>query len=124
MSVRVEVEELQARIAEFGPVAFLTTVGSDSRPHVVSVKVEDFEGALVVGAGRTTAGNAETNPRVTLLWPAKGDGDYCLIVDGIGVVREAGPDLQLAITPARAVLHRLAGAAGSGPSCVSVLDEP
>jgi hypothetical protein len=126
MSVKVELEDLQARLAEYGPVAFLVTVGDDSRPHVVSVRVQLDDGELVTGAGRTTAGNIGARPDATLLWPSPPGGDYGLIVDGPARVRDAdgeGEGQEALIEPVRAVLHRLADAAGTGPGCVTILDQ-
>ena len=69
----VEHAELEARIAEFGQRAFLVTVGTDPRAHVVSASVACVDGRLVVGAGRRTRANLEQNPAVVLLWPAAPD---------------------------------------------------
>jgi hypothetical protein len=117
MSVPVALAELAARITEFGPVAYLVTVGADPVPHMVSVAVAWQGDVLVVAAGQRTRTNAATNPGVSLLWPALASGAYSLIVDGAAV----GTDDHLEITPARAVLHRVVGAAGDGPGCVPVL---
>jgi hypothetical protein len=117
MSVPVELGELQQRLEEYGPFAFLVTVGDEGRPHVVSVSVALDGGVLNAGAGRTTSGNIAANPTVSLVWPARPGDDYCLIVDGAAEV--AGE--TAAVDPTRAVLHRVAGAAGDGPSCITVL---
>jgi len=123
MSVSVELADLQERLSEYGPIAFLITVGDTGSPHVVSVRVGWQDGHLVVGAGRTTAANATANPAVTAVWPAIGGGDYCLIVDGTGRIEGADDERQLRIEPVRAVLHRVASAGTDGPSCVTVLDQ-
>lgn len=122
MSVRVELDELRGRVDEHGPVAFLTTMG-EARPHIVSVEVRWAGDVLRVQAGTTTAANAGSRPAVSLLWSASPGGEYALIVDGHATVDGAGgsgPGV-LTIRPERAVLHRLAGAPGDGPSCVTVL---
>ncbi len=122
MSVAVDLAELSERVAELGPMAFLVTVGSGDRAHVVSVTA-DIEGeTLTAGAGRTTAANVAARPGVTMLWPARPGGDYCLIVDGLGRVDGAGADARIVVEPARAVLHRVAQAPADLPSCVTVLD--
>ena len=117
MSVPVELGELQERLEEYGPVAFLVTVGDDARPHIVSVSIAPDGDVLTAGAGRTTARNIGSNPTVSLVWAAHPAGDYCLIVDGGATV--VGETVE--VRPTRAVLHRLAGAAGDGPSCITVL---
>ncbi|HZT64667.1 MAG TPA: pyridoxamine 5'-phosphate oxidase family protein [Acidimicrobiales bacterium] len=118
MSVAVGLTELKERSQEFGPVAFLVTVGADGCPHTVSVTVSWNGDALVVGAGRRTAENVAARPDVTLLWAAPPQGPYCLIVDGKA---QAAGDEALAIEPVGAVLHRLADADQELPSCVKVL---
>ena len=111
MSMTVELAELEARIAEFGPRAFLVTVGTDPRAHVVSASVSYVDGRLVVGAGRRTRANLEQNPAVVLLWPGAPDTRLSLIVDGIvDDVHDqlAEPDNDLSVQPLAAVLHRIA----------------
>lgn len=119
MSIAVDLADLADRIAEYGPVAFLVTVGGVG-PHVVSVGATLEDGQLTCGAGRTTAANAREQPAVTLLWPGSPAGEYCLLVDGDAVIDGDGD--RLLVAPRRAVLHRLHGAPGEGPSCVTVLD--
>lgn len=114
----VDLEKLHERVAEYGPVAFLVTVGGDDRPHVVSVPVELDGAAVVAGAGSTTSANAGAHPSVSLVWPAAPGGDYCLIVDGPARVGDG----RLVVDPVRAVLHRIAGAPADLPSCVTILD--
>ena len=118
MSVRVELEELQAAIASAGDAAFLLSV-RDDRPHVVSAVVSWEGDELVTAAGSRPSSN------VTLLWPAAGQ-DYALIVDG--TARVDGDRLR--ITPTRAVWHRSELAspasghgddAGDEPRCRTVL---
>jgi hypothetical protein len=118
MSVPVDLEGLSERIAEFGPAAFLVTVG-DNGPHVVSVVIEQStDGALVAAAGRRTRANIAARPVVTLLWPAAPGGSYSLLVDGTATV--AGDEGPTAVAPTKAVLHRVADATGSGPTCLPV----
>src|SRR5437899_3155437 len=82
MSVSVALTALADRVAEFGPVAHLVTVGDSGTPHVVSVAVGWDGDDLTAGAGTKTAHNAGARPQVTLLWPAHPGGAYSLIVDG------------------------------------------
>jgi hypothetical protein len=122
MSVAVSLEQLHARVAEFGERAYLTTVGSDGRSHVVSVRATVDGDRVLVRAGRTSAANVAVNPAVTLLWAAPADGPYCLIVDGGATVLE-GEDGETEICPTRAVLHRMVGASPDLPSCIP-LEQP
>lgn len=122
MSIAVDLADLADRLAEYGPVAFLVTVGGDGSPHVVSVGASLEDGRVVCGAGRTTAANARERSAVTVLWPGGPTGDYSLLVDGDAAVERGDEGDQVLVTPRRAVLHRLQGAAGDGPACVTVLD--
>jgi Pyridoxamine 5'-phosphate oxidase len=119
VSIAVDTRALSDRLAQFGAHAFLTTVSDDQRPHVVSVTVALEGDRLVTSVGRHTGANLAARPAATFLWsPADADPDYSLIVDGTAIdVRGEGP---VALEPTRAVLHRVAGAAGEGPTCVAV----
>jgi len=117
MSVSVSVDDLREEVARVGSTAFALTAGADGHPHVVSVAVSWDGDRLTFAAGNTTRGNVAANPRTSLLWSALDGEDYSLIVDGAGEVR----DDIVEVAPDRAVLHRLADAAGDGPSCVKIL---
>jgi hypothetical protein len=121
VSVAVALEELRARSAEFGAVAFLLTVAADKRPHVVSVNVAWEDGTLVAGAGRTTSANVAGQPTVSMLWSPPAGGEYSLIVDGTAEAQERDEARVVVIRPSRAVLHRVANAPDDGPSCITVL---
>lgn len=119
MSEAVPVEALQHRIAEFGSGAFLITVNAEMLGHVVSVAPRVEDGCLMLAVGHTTRANLATNPSVTLLWPRSPDGAYGLIVDGLAT-KESVDDREVAVTPTRAVLHRLVDPIGDGPGCLPV----
>ena len=117
VSVAVSLEQLHARVSEFGEHAYLTTLGSDGRAHVVSVHATVDGDRVRVRAGRTSTANVGVNPAVTLLWAAPVDGPYCLIVDGDGTIPDEGEG-ETEIRPTRAVLHRVIGASHDLPSCI------
>jgi hypothetical protein len=121
VSEQVDLEALGERLADYGDRAYLLTVGDDQTPHAVSVHVELRDGHLVTSVGRRTGANLAQRPTATLLWPPTGpDGAYSLIVDGTAVAPVGeGP---LSVEPTAAVLHRVAGAAGDGPTCLPVTD--
>jgi hypothetical protein len=121
VSVKVALDELRERSAEFGAVAFLLTVTDDRRPHVVSVEVAWEHDELVAGAGRTTSANVARQPTVSMLWSPPAHGDYSLIVDGTAEAQERDEATVVVIRPSRAVLHRVANAAGDGPSCITLV---
>ena len=69
MSVKVDLGELAAKIAEFD-VAYLVTVSDEGRAHVLSVWPEITDDGIVVdGVGRHTQANAAAHPDVTLVFP-------------------------------------------------------
>ena len=114
---------LEDRIAEFGPAAYLVTVGDDGRPHVVSVAVTVAPGpspVLSATAGRSTRANLAARPALTLLWPAASGGAYSLLVDGVAQTGADADGRPIVVAPASAVLHRVADAAGEGATCLPV----
>jgi hypothetical protein len=115
MSIKVELDELRAKIEALRGDAFLVTVSDDGRPHTVAVRARWEGDELVVPAGRTTLANAHSRPLVALLWPPPAPGEYSLIVDA--TVTNADGDVHL--QPTRAVLHR--PAPGGGSDCQTVL---
>ena len=121
MSVAVAIEALREKIAEFGPTAYLVTVGADANAHVVSVRVHMVGDRIGVAAGRTSRANARVNSGATLLWPAAAGQPYSLIVDGQAETSDAD-DGEFVIDQTRAVLHRVADATQDVPSCVPIED--
>lgn len=115
----VALEELAARVVEYGPHPYLITAGGQGNPHVVSVTARMTDDHLVVEAGNTSRANVAASGAATLLWPAAPGGDYSLIVDGAGDVPDTGAR-ALVLRPTRAVLHRVAGASADLPSCVRI----
>jgi hypothetical protein len=121
VSVAVSLQQLHERIEACGPRAFLVTVSEGGDAHVVSVVVRRDGDALAFDAGRTSRANLAARPMATLLWPSRSldDGEYSLIVDGDGMVDADGDGVV--VHPTAAVLHRIAGSAGGGPSCIRVM---
>src|SRR4051794_33391258 len=70
MSVAVEIAKLGEQVAAFGPVALVVTVAAGGGPHIVSAPVGLADEELVADVGRTTSGNVEQTPTVSLVWPA------------------------------------------------------
>ena len=119
MTEKVDLAGLPARIDEYGPAAYLVTVGEGGAPHVVSVTVERAGTTLRLAAGNTSRRNAGVNPVITLLWPAEPDGQYSLLVDGRCAAGDGeSADGVLEIEPTSAILHRVAS--GQGPTCLPV----
>ena len=125
VSVLMAMERLRKQISRRGNVAFLITVGTDGRPHSVSVEVSWLDDELVMGAGNVSLANAKERPLVSLLWPTKQSKSYSLIVNGT-VTSATGTgtgDNRITVTPTRAVLHRSiepASVSAGDRSCASV----
>jgi hypothetical protein len=119
MSVKVELGELAATLADFDS-GYLVTVSDDGRSHVLSVWAEPTgDGLVVEGVGRHTQANAVVHPDVTLVFPPLQSGGYTLLVDGRATV----DDTTVTIVPATAILHRAAVAPDGrrvGSDCVDV----
>jgi hypothetical protein len=113
VSVPVDLAALRSTAAALGDEALLVTVTEGATPHVVSVVVRWVDGRITGGAGRRTASNVAAHPTASIVWPTPADGAYRLIVDGDATV--AGDTVT--VTPTFAVLHRVAGADGDGPTC-------
>jgi len=118
VSVPVLLDDLKARLDEFGSVAFLVTTNDDQSSHVVSAVVEIDGDALVVPVGRTTRANASRRPTVSVLWPPDPGGAFSLIVDGTATT--SADDGPLHVIPKGAILHRMAGRTDEGPTCLPV----
>lgn len=109
MSIHVPLDDLAETLRGFGG-AYLVTVGSDRRAHIVAVTPVLGEAGLRLGPpGRTTWRNVESNSAVSLVWPPVEPGGHSLIVDGTG----SRSDGELFVRPTRAVLHRPAPAAAA-----------
>ena len=116
MSVPVELGELGGHVEERGFVAYLLTTGDDGRPHSVAVAFEVGDDGFRCDGGNRTAGNAAARPLVSLLWPARTERDYSLIVDGDATVAGTGDDRRIVVRPTRAVLHRPASPGNPRPT--------
>jgi hypothetical protein len=116
MSIPVEIDDLAAAMEDYG-WAYLLTVRSEHRPHVIAVTPEWADDQLVMPVGRRTASNATEHPSISLCFPPIEPGGYSLIVDGVAEV-DADPDL-VRLRPSTAVLHRPApeGFSGSPTGC-------
>lgn len=123
MSVLVGLEALREQIDNFGPQAFVVTVSPQGTPHVVSAVLRLRGDELAAEVGRTSRANAAAHPAVALVWSPGAGGEYSLIIDGTAAVGGDGGEGAGTVTiqPTAAVLHRMAGAPGDGPSCVPVL---
>jgi hypothetical protein len=125
MNIEVALGKLRTAISERGAGAYVLTVSDDGAPHSVHQDVQWDGAALVADVGARTAANASARPRVSLLFPLRNEGDYSLIVDGMGVIERGQQGPRLRVSPTRAVFHRAGPPAdptsSCGADCVPVL---
>jgi hypothetical protein len=119
MSIAVPLEKLRAALEERGNIAYLLTVSDEARPHAVHIPVCWEGDRLVAEIGKRSAANAAARPSVSLLSPARAEGDYSLIVDGTAEIASLRDGQRLLITPAKAVLHRPAAVPDPASSCAA-----
>lgn len=82
---------------------FLVTTASGGGPHVGVVDAAlDGSAVVVRGAGPRSRANLAANHAVTLLWPAVGEEERNLILDG--TARVDGD--VVVVSPTKAILHR------------------
>jgi hypothetical protein len=125
MSTSVTPASLEAALRERRAGAYVITVGEAGAPHVVATEVTPHPEGLLAEVGPRTASNARARGQVSLLYPARHDGDYSLIVDAVATADPVGDGSQLRFTPTRAVLHRpgpapSSGASACGSDCVPI----
>lgn len=101
MSYPVDPADLPRALEEYA-VSYLLTVTPSATVKAVTVRPRAAEGAVFVGAGRSSAANASGNPAVTLLCPPVVEHGFTLIVDGTATV--TGDEIR--IDPTSAILHR------------------
>jgi hypothetical protein len=97
---------LSQALEEYGPEAYLLTVGKDG-PHTTSVSVR-FDGKMIdCGIGPSAARNISNIPNVSLFWPPREPGGYAMFVNGSaeGFERPDGASVAK-ITLTKSVLHR------------------
>ena len=117
MSIPVTGNDVPARLEEYGSAAFLVTVDVDGSAKVVHVPVvwDASARAFRCTPGGGTLRNLPKPGPVTLGFPPPGDGDYSMLVDGIG--RVAGGEVA-EVEFVEGVLHRPAPAApGAQADC-------
>ena len=103
MSIKVELPELPAKAASYGP-GFLLSADGSGGPHAMHVQFEFISEPVVAtcSVGRSAANNIKSNPLVTLLWAPLEDAGYSLIADGDAEVQDGIATIRLL----GAVLHR------------------
>ncbi|MGE0766515.1 MAG: hypothetical protein AB7L90_08640 [Hyphomicrobiaceae bacterium] len=97
---------LAEAISDYGPEAYLLTVGKDG-PHTTPVSVRLDGEKIDCAIGPSAARNIASVPNVSLFWPPRDAGGYAMFVNGIatGVQRPDGGH-EAAISLTKSVLHR------------------
>ncbi|MGD9703089.1 MAG: pyridoxamine 5'-phosphate oxidase family protein [Acidimicrobiia bacterium] len=124
MSRDVSWGDVQRGIDAYGNrAATLVTVNAANAPHVVSALVAVRGERLVVDVGARTRANLREHPNLTLMWNPNEDGKYQLILDGVAEAIGDPDDRDVStvsISVSSGILHRLAGLAPEGPSCIAL----
>lgn len=109
MSSAVDFDRLAEKLAGHD-YAYLITVDAENRPHPVPVMPVLRGDTVYIGAlgGRRSRANLARTGEVTVMWPPPVPGGYTVIVDGTAQVSDAGELASVTISPARAVLIRVA----------------
>lgn len=97
---------LTEALTEYGPEAYLLTVGKDG-PHTTPVSVELNGNIIGCTIGPSAARNISDAPNVSLFWPPREAGGYAMFVNGVAknLKRPNGAAAaEIALT--RSVLHR------------------
>jgi hypothetical protein len=108
MSIPVAIHEIPDVITEYGPAAYLLSVGADGRPRALSVLVTVAGERLAVNVGTRTAANLAQHPHVSLLWPTPQPAGFALIIDGTATDQTNGDNgrVTVLVNPTSAVRHQ------------------
>ncbi len=109
MSVPVPVDQMEAAVAEFGPLGYLMSTGGDGRPRINHVRFSATGAVLRAGVGGRTRQAIEAQPLVSCLWPGPDTGGMSLIADGRATIVPVDGDdqrVEAVIEVTWAVRHR------------------
>ncbi|HEY7204070.1 MAG TPA: hypothetical protein VIA61_07240 [Methylomirabilota bacterium] len=125
MSTSAIPTSLEDALRERGAGAYVITVGDAGAPHVVYAEITAHPEGLAVEVGSRTASNARARAQISLLYPARHDDDYSLIVDATATPSAGGDGHRLHLVPTRAVLHRpgpapAPAASACGSDCIPI----
>lgn len=125
MSKQIRSSDLREQLDHYGPLAAVTTVADDLRPHVVTSLVTIDGEHLVLHVGARTAENLAERPALCLTWSAPASEEHLLIVDGTASRVDAdGDGFRVVVTPETGIRHRRADAVGDGPTCLRLSEDP
>jgi len=106
MATAVELRDLGTAMRERGGLAYVLSVTDRATPHVVQAEIRWDGQQLIAVVGARTAEHARCRSQLSLLFPARNPEDYSLIVDAVATAITETGSFELALSPARAVLHR------------------
>lgn len=101
MSILVDLDRLEAALADFG-AGYLLTASPEGAVKAVTVEPRYAGGRLVVAGSRGSSANLAANSKATVILPPLEARGYTLIIDGTAATSGEG----IEFTPASAVLHR------------------
>lgn len=97
---------LQSALDDYGPEAWLITVGEDG-PHTSNVMAELRGETVTCALGNSARRNVVTRPNVSLLWPSREPGGYGIILNGRAEIEgERNGSAIARIVLTKSVFHR------------------
>ena len=119
MSIRVDLENLEDALSEYGMNPYLITIDNEAHPHITHVTLSRDSLGFVCGIGKKTSANVLERPSVALLWPPMKQDSHSLIVDGVMEVIDTQEGPHGRIAPKAAILHRPAVKKDTDQNCDS-----
>lgn len=117
----VTTSDLRRHLDRYGTTASVITVSDDHRPHVVTSGVDLDDDRVLVRVGPRSAEHLRSHPDLCLIWAPPDGEDYLLIVDASAVeVAPDGEEFTVVASPTSGIRHRVADAASTGPTCITL----
>ena len=115
MSIKVTIEDIDKRLAEYGNSAFVVTMTEAGKAKIVHSVISLEDNCLICSPGKGTLKNLADSSSVSLIFPPHSDDGFSMIIDGDGQILDPEKgSIKVKITGS--VLHR--------PAAQSLNEEP
>ena len=117
MSIKVTIEDMDKRFAEYGNSAFVVTMTEAGKAKIVHSVISLEDDCLICSPGKGTLKNLADSSSVSLIFPPHSDDGFSMIIDGDGQILDPEKgSIKVKITGG--VLHRPAAQSlNEGPKC-------
>ena len=117
MSIKVTIEDIDKRFAEYGNSAFVVTMTEAGKAKIVHSVISLEDDCLICSPGKGTLKNLADSSSVSLIFPPHSDDGFSMIIDGDGQILDPEKgSIKVKITGG--VLHRPAAQSlNEGPKC-------